>query len=344
MGLTYKNAGVDLNTADMFEEMIKERVEGAWPGTGGEIGKFAGGGPIPYGAQSIMAGTDGPGTKILVAAMIGEIGDIGQDVAAMSAVDVYVAGGEPKYLIDTLKVNRLNPKLHIRVIEGLIRGCILAGCQLIGGETAELPGMFRHPWMIDLDATVIGFPAPERAYDPVCAGQKVYGWPSYGVCSNGFSLIRRVFGLQRQKTARPKLYHHYQSLGASLAKALLRPTPIWIQQAEAQRRRGVRFAGHAHITGGGMAANIQRILPCDCKVVIHRGAWKRPPIFPLIQMTGRVSGEEMDAVFNNGIIMVSLISEAGEEVNDENAILIGEVAERKEGEYAVELVGEYCDK
>ena len=343
MVLTYKKTGVDLDAADLFEEMIKDWIRNVWPGDEEKIGKFAGTGRIPHGSHQFAAGTDGTGTKIILAAMMGELDGIGQEAVAMSATDVYGAGSTPRYLLDTLKVARLHPQLHIRVIESVIRGCVLAGCRLIGGETAELPGMFRHAWMIDLDTTVIGFPDPGRTYDAIEEGQKIYGWPSFGVASNGFSLIRRVFGLQQPKTARPKLMTYYPSLGQKLWQALLIPTPIWIREIEAQCMRGVRFAGHAHITGVGMPGNIPRILPPQYTAVIDRSAWKRPPIFPLIQKKGLIASEEMDRVFNNGIMLVSVISNSGKEIDDDNATLIGEVRERKDDEPQVELVGEYRD-
>ena len=335
---TYKDAGVDLDAADRFEEMIKERVHAVWPEMGEQIGRFAGRGRIPAGAVEIAGPTDGTGSKMLVAAMLGDFAGIGQDAVAMAAVDAYVDGSRPLYITDTLKVARLKPELHIRIIESVIRGCVLAGCKLFNGETAERPDLFRSFWMADLDATAFAFPEPALERAPVIPGQKVYGWPSYGPAANGFSLIRKLFDIERKnKDALTRLARRHRDLGESLAEALLRPTPIWIPQIEEQRKRGVVFSGHAHITGGGMPGNIPRILPFDCKVIIDRNRWDRPPIFSLIQRKGGIGTEEMLRVFNEGIIMVSIVDGGSEDINDPHAILIGQVERRRGDEPQVEF-------
>ena len=342
---TYKQAGVDIDAGEQFAAMIKERVTAAWPDAGKEIGGFAGGGPIPQGATEVKASTDGTGTKMIVAAMVGEFGGIGQDVVAMAAVDTYVAGNTPWYLLDTIAVDHLNPKLHIQIIESVIRGCRLANCRLINGETEELPGTFKHPWMVNLNATCIGFLDPRLTFVPVEPDQLVYGWPSGGVGSNGFSLVRKVFGLNKGvRKARKRLEEYTPGLIAPLESHLLEPTPIWIQQIEAQRERGVRFAGHAHITGGGMVGNIPRILPANCKVVIHRLTWLRPGIFPLIQHLGKVPEEEMERTFNQGIMVASIVSGQGEELVDPQARCIGQVEKRQGDEPQVQFVGKYIDE
>lgn len=339
--LTYKDAGVDLDAVALFQQMIKERIEAAWPCGGEEVGKFAGGGPIPFGAKRFGVSTDGTGSKILFAAMIDMLAGIGQDAVAMAAVDTYAEGYEPKYLTDTLKVARLKPTVHIRIIDSVIRACRASGCRLIAGETAQEPYMFRHPWMVCLDAACIGFPLSELAFSPIREGQKVYGWPSYGIASNGFSLASKVFDLEKIRGTWTRVSRRQPELGESLAEALLRSTPIWISQIETQRKRGVRFAGHAHITGGGMPGNIPRILPPDCKVMIDRNLWERPPIFSLIQRKGRIAQEEMERVFNNGVMMVSIVSEGGEDINDSNAVLIGGVGRRMDNGAQVEIFGQY---
>lgn len=359
---TYQMAGVDIDVADCFTQMIRERVEKAWPKGGKEIGRFAGRGEIPLGAKRVNASCDGTGTKIILAAILEMFEGIGQDAVAMSVVDTYVSGSLPLYLLDVLNVGKLNPDVHIKIIESVIQGCLKAGCRLIGGETAELPGMFKYPWMINLDTFVVGFPNPDMAFIPLESGQRVYGWPSYGPASNGFSLLREIFGLTLKegllqpireslgmegslKKERQSLGRHWSELGSTLAQALLEPTPIWIQQIEEARRNGAKFAGHAHITGGGMPGNIPRILTSNTKVkvVIERSEWPRPRIFRLVQEVGKVSPEEMDRTFNQGVMLISITAKDGKELN-RPAMLIGEVQRRKRDEPQLVLTGQYRDE
>jgi len=181
-GLTYKLAGVDRDAAALFKEMIRERVAKTWPDMAKEIGGFAGGGKIPAGSIRVVGSTDGTGTKSILSALVGDY-RIGQDVVAMAAVDTYVSGNTPTYLLDTLEVAHLIPEVHIQVIDSIIDACVLSGCSVIGGETAELPDMFRHPWMMNLNASVIGFRSLDPAHSnvPIVAGQPVYGWLSEGL-------------------------------------------------------------------------------------------------------------------------------------------------------------------
>jgi len=343
---TYKAAGVDIDAADFFVRMIKERVAEAWPEAAREIGGFAGGGSIPVGAKAVRGSTDGTGTKAILAALAEDFSGIGQDAVAMSAVDMYVSGYNPTYLLDSLDVASLKPELHIKIIDSIITACRLADCRLIGGETAELPDMFKHPWMFNLNTMAIGFPHSDLNFVPVKPDQFVYGWFSYGPASNGFSLIRKVFGLkERPSKVRKKLERRWLELGGkTLAQALLKPTPIYIRQIEEQRERGVKFAGHAHITGGGLVENIPRILPQDCKVVIYRSSWSRPSIFPLIQKLGNVPAEDMDRTFNQGIMVVSIVDPSkGEFLTDSQVHVIGQVREREDDEPQVQFEGEYND-
>lgn len=338
--LTYKAAGVDIKAADRFVAMIKERVAKAWPEAAAEIGGFAGGGKIPFNAKRLVASTDGPGTKIILAAMIEDFSGIGQDVVAMSAVDTYVSGQRPTYLLDSLKVAKLNPELHIEIIKSIIKGCKQAGCVLVGGETAEMPDLFRYNWMVDVDTFVIGFSDPELSFIEVKPGQKVWGWPSYGPGSNGFSLLRKVFKLKEAPSkVRKRLERSWPELGGrTLAEVLLKPTPIWILAIEQKRRHGVKFAGHAHITGGGMPGNIPRILPGNCKIIIDRSSWPRPPIFRLTQELGNVPDKDMDRTFNQGIMVVSIVAEG-----DIGQPSIGQVERRQGNEPQVEFIGKYND-
>ncbi len=344
---TYEAAGVNIDEGNSFSDLIKERVKKAWPEVAGEIGGFAGGGPIPTNAKRIEGSTDGTGTVALLAALVKKYDTIGFNAVAMGAVDTYVAGFQPAYLWDTLNVGRLIKEEHIEIIDSIIAACKRAGCKLSGGETAELPDMHRYPWVFNLDVAVVGFPIPDFEYVPVRPGQKLYGWPSFGPGSNGFSLLRKVhslkivedfwfhirqaFGMRNKsidrvienmQKPRPELF------GKTLADALLVPTPIWIPEIEAQRKRGVKFAGHAHITGEGMPGNIPRILPNEYRVVIDRSFWERPAIFRYTQEVGKISQAEMDRTFNQGIMVVSIVDSDGPEPDDPNIYEIGQVEKR----------------
>lgn len=341
----YRDAGVDIEAGENFAGMIRERVRRAWPGGEDVIGGFAGEVPVPVGVKRMAGSVDGTGTKAILAALSDIYYGIGIDAVAMAAQDMYIAGCQPMYALDVLNVSNLSPGTQIQIIESVIKGCQQAGCSLIGGETAELPDMFPVPWMFNLDVTVVGF-SIERgsAVFDVRAGQKVIGWPSNGPASNGFSLIRKVFGLKGPdwEQAQENLMREYGALDNNpLAVHLLRPTPIWINQIEAQRLRGVIFSAHAHITGGGMPGNIPRVLPPGLKVVIERGSWKRPPIFRLIAEKGDIDQADMDVTFNQGIQVVSIADGCWAEVNDPEARVIGEVKEREGDEPQVELVGFY---
>lgn len=347
--ITYRSSGVDISAGEKFAGMIKKRVAAAWPESGKEIGGFAGGGPIPAGASKVKGSTDGTGTVALLTALSGKYENIGHNLVAMCAVDSYVSGARPRYFLDTLNVARLIPDEHIKIIESIIAACQRAGCILIGGETAELPDMFKYDWVFNLDGAVIGFSDPELSYVPVRPGQKVYGWLSYGPGSNGFSLLREVhelriredfcFHIRRAFCAKNgnknvakvinKLMKCQSELyGRTLADDLLIPTPIWISEIETQRMRGVKFAGHAHITGGGMPGNISRILPSDCRVVIDRSAWTRPAIFRYTEKLGRINQFEMDRTFNQGIMVASIVNPDGPLPNDPNVFEIGTVEKR----------------
>lgn len=263
----------------------------------------------------------------------------------MSAVDTYVSGRRPRYLWDSLKVAKLIPDLHIQIIDSIIEGCRQAGCILVGGETAEMPDLYKYDWMADVDTFVIGFPDPELEFVPVRPGQEVWGWPSFGVCANGFSLVRKVFKLKEAPSmARRRLERKWSEFdGLTLAEELMRPTPIWIKTIEEERERGVKFARHAHITGGGMPGNIPRILPANCKVIIHRTNWIRPTVFPLIQLLGSVPDQEMDRTFNQGVIVVSIVEPDGETIRNGHAFFMGEIEERQGDEPQVILSDTYSD-
>ncbi len=340
----YQRAGVNIDAGEHFVRLIRDRIQVAWPGAEREIGGFAG--QFRLGSKyNGMACTDGSGTVAILCALTERWETLGQNAAAMTLVDLFVAGARPNVLLDVLDVATLNPEKHIGIIDGMIAGCKMAGstCMLIGGETAELPDMFAQPWMVNVNTTAIGSPRyANHSPDPVRAGQGVFGWPSNGFGSNGFSLVRKVFGLRGEPAETlDKLNAIVPELGISLADAILQPTPIWISEIEKEIQNGVAYSGHAHITGGGLVDNIPRILPPDLKVVLDRSQWKRPPIFALTQKAGDISEAEMNRVFNQGLMMVSIASRGFSSSRSEFCQDIGTVVQRNGEEPQVQFCGEF---
>lgn len=344
--ITYAAAGVDILKGEKFTDTIKRKVEKAWPGGGKEIGGFAGGGVIPRGAKKFGTSTDGPGTKVKLAAMMGNVDGIGQDIVAMTAVDTYVGGYRPEAFLDYFVVDHLDPELHIRVIDSIIRGCKMAGCRLVGGETAEHSDFFKYKWMFDVNGFVIGFYDENIISSEVKIGQKLYGWLSGGVCANGTSMLRKVFNLNGStRDAKRNMNKTYREfVDATLAEIILKPTPIWINDIEEQRIwSGVSFSGHAHITGGGFPGNVHRMLPDGFGAIIYRDRWQRPPIFRVTQDKGNISQAEMDKTFNNGIIMVSACDYGVNQPDHPSVVEIGEIVEWDGVSQRTKLIGEYCD-
>ncbi len=345
MSSAYGSAGVDIDAGERFVQMIRALIAEAWPRAEQEIGGFAGRFTFDKPRKMGSAGVDGSGTVAILCALAKKFKVLGRNGAAMSLVDVYTAGDLPVAFLDILDVGKLDPDLHIGVIEGLIEGCKLAGpqCRLIGGETAELPDMFAHEWIVNVNTAAIGQPTKGLITDKVRAGQAVMGWPSYGFGSNGFSLLRKTYGLKGDvDETRRRLDEYWSELQGPLVDSLLVPAPIWITEIENERARGIKFAAHAHITGGGLVDNIPRVLPPNLKVVIDRSTIERPPIFELTQRTGSIDSKEMDRVFNQGIMMVSIIDGSGKEPTYESAGIIGEVQKREEGESQVQFTGEFA--
>ncbi|MBI1961267.1 MAG: phosphoribosylformylglycinamidine cyclo-ligase [Parcubacteria group bacterium] len=346
-GLTYAQAGVSISAGDEFADMIAHSAETF--GLPDTIGGFAGLFLIPPGTDEAGGSTDGVGTKMMLLLAMDKPLTAGRDAVAMAGVDLYVAGMRPVAVLDYLVVEHLDPKVHIKILDGVMAGCQLLGnIPLVGGETAEHPNVGLPKGYADIGVFVVGVPDPGLPVNPmerIQPGMKVWGWLSYGLGSNGYSLARRVFGLYEGWAARVlramfggeygefsrirrRLDRYEPSLRESLGGALLKCTRIYIRDIEELRTHGVEFAGHAHITGGGMPGNIPRVLPKHCTVEIDENAWKIPPIFDLIQHTGGISTEEMRRVFNRGIQMVSF-TPASTTIEHPDCVLIGEVRERK---------------
>jgi phosphoribosylformylglycinamidine cyclo-ligase len=310
MGITYKDAGVDIDAGADLVDQIKPLARSATrPEVLGGLGGFAGLCRLPEGYRDpvLVAGTDGVGTKLKTAFATGRHETIGIDLVAMAVNDVAVTGAEPLFFLDYFATGRLEVAVAREVVAGIAAGCREAGCALLGGETAELPGMYQAS-EYDLAGFCVGVVERDAIRDgrDITEGDVVIGLPSAGLHANGHSLARHVI-LERlglALDARPDALG-----GASVADELLRPTRIYVRQLAALSGAGVRFKGAAHITGGGLLENPPRVLPGDeLAFELESARWEEPPIFGLIASSG-VDADEMRRTFNLGIGMVVVVSE-----------------------------------
>jgi phosphoribosylformylglycinamidine cyclo-ligase len=296
-GLSYRDAGVDIDAGNAVVDRIKPLVARTFrpevmAGLGGFGALFALG--QKFRDPVLVSGTDGVGTKLKLAQQLGRHDRIGIDLVAMCVNDVLVQGAEPLFFLDYFATGKLEVDTAVAVIGGIARGCEIAGCALIGGETAEMPDMYP-PGEYDLAGFCVG--AVERAAlieeSRVAAGDVVIGIASSGPHSNGYSLIRRILALDPSALA--------QSLGqGTLADALLEPTTIYVKPV-LELIRAVRVSGMAHITGGGLTENVIRVVPEGLGLEFDPKSWPLPPVFDWLQRTGKVAGAEMRRTFNCGI-------------------------------------------
>jgi phosphoribosylformylglycinamidine cyclo-ligase len=290
-------------------ELIKPLVQATRrAGSDAELGGF--GGLFDLKAAGfrdpvLVAGTDGVGTKLLVAQAVGRHDTIGVDLVAMSVNDVVVQGAAPLFFLDYFATGRLETKVAAEVIGGIAAGCREAECALIGGETAEMPGMYG-PGHYDLAGFCVG--AVERdeilPRADIAAGDVVLGLASSGLHSNGFSLVRRVVERQGLRYDAPALF----APGKTLGEALLVPTRIYVRSCLSARRAGTGLKALAHITGGGLLENIPRVLPDGLGVHLDASAWQLPPVFLWLAETGPVARAELARTFNCGIGMIAVIA------------------------------------
>ena len=315
-GLSYRDAGVDIDEGDALVEAIKPFARRTLrPEVLAGIGGFGGLCEIPrkYREPVLVSGTDGVGTKLKLAFALGRHDTVGIDLVAMSVNDVLVQGAEPLFFLDYFACGKLDTRVAAEVIKGVARGCELAGCALLGGETAEMPGMYPEG-EYDLAGFCVGVVEKARILDgrSIAPGDAVLGLASSGPHSNGYSLIRRI--LERAQPERDL--------------DLLEPTRIYVKPV-LKLLESVAVKGLAHITGGGITGNIPRILPAGTKAVVNKASWPRPPVFQWLQRTGNVAEDEMFRVFNCGIGM-ALIVAAGDARRAAEAL-------RAEGETVYEI-------
>ncbi len=305
--LTYRDAGVDIEAGDALVEAIKPiaystRRAGVLAGLGG-FGALFQIPPGQYREPVLVSGTDGVGTKLRLAIESGRHDTIGIDLVAMCANDIVVQGAEPLFFLDYFATGKLDLEVARSVITGIGEGCRQAGAALVGGETAEMPGMYAGD-DYDLAGFCVGVVEKSRIIDgtAVKPGDTLIGIASSGPHSNGYSLIRRVIQERNAHLADP-------FAGGSLADALLAPTRIYVKPL-------LRLIGElpvhalAHVTGGGLPGNVPRVLPAGTRAVIDSRAWSRPAIFDWLQEGGNITSDEMYRAFNCGVGMVAVLSAA----------------------------------
>ncbi len=339
--LTYRDAGVDIDAGDALVDRIKPIAQSTRrPGVLAGIGGFGALFEIPpgkYREPVLVSSTDGVGTKLKLAIELGRHDTIGIDLVAMCVNDIVVQGAEPLFFLDYFATGRLDNDTAERIIAGIGEGCRRAGCALVGGETAEMPGMYAAG-DYDLAGFSVGAVEKSRILDgsAVRANDTLIGIASSGVHSNGYSLVRKVLEIRRAKLDSP---FGTTTLGA----ALMEPTRIYVKPLLALLERGLIHAA-AHITGGGLPGNVPRVLPHGTRAAIDARTWKRPAVFDWLQEGGNIEDSEMYRTFNCGIGMVLAVApDAAEKAlsllaaQGETAFLIGHI-ERHEGEPEVVIL------
>ncbi len=342
---TYKEAGVDIEAGNSFVQKIKPLVKATFrPEVMTEIGGFGGLFSLnaaKYKNPVLVSGTDGVGTKLKLAFLADRHDTVGIDLVAMCVNDIIVQGAEPLFFLDYLATGHLDPDKAAQIVAGIAEGCKQAGCALIGGETAEMPG-FYSDGEYDMAGFTVGVVEKDQMIDgsSITVGNKLIGIASSGLHSNGYSLARRIIFDRMGLGINDQL----PGLNATVAETLLTPTRIYVR-AVMNLLKDFRINGIAHITGGGLIDNVPRILPKLCKACFKLENWQRPPVFSLLEEAGKVDQFEMYRTFNMGIGMVLAVAEA--DVEDilarlqglgETAWLIGEVLARSEEQEQVELL------
>jgi phosphoribosylformylglycinamidine cyclo-ligase len=343
--LTYTDAGVDIDKANRFIDTIKGIVkQTSRPGVMGEIGGFGGLFSLNTAQMEspvLVSSTDGVGTKLKIAFMMDKHDTVGIDLVAMCVNDVAVLGAKPLFFLDYISMGRLNSEIAVDIVKGISEGCKEAGCALIGGETAEMPGFYQEN-EYDLAGFSVGLVDNSKIIDgsEIRVGHKLISIPSSGLHSNGYSLVRKIcFDVLKLK-----IDTYIPELKQTIGQELLTPTRIYSEIIQ-MLIRDLPIHGLAHITGGGLSENIIRVIPATSNLRMYMGSWEIPPVFKFLQQAGNISDMEMMRTFNNGVGMVAIVPENA--VSDviarlsgmnETAFIIGEVVERKSSTTRVEWV------
>ena len=324
--LSYRDAGVDIDAGDALVERIKPFAKKTLrDGVLGGIGGFGALFEVPkkYKEPVLVSGTDGVGTKLKLAFELKRHDTVGIDLVAMSVNDILVQGAEPLFFLDYFACGKLDVETAASVVKGIAQGCEYSGCALIGGETAEMPGMYPDG-EYDLAGFAVGVVEKSTIINgsTIAPGDVVLGLPSSGAHSNGYSRVRKIIA-----RSNPDLDAPFDG-GKTLADAIMAPTRIYVKPLLALMA-ALPVKGMAHITGGGLTENVPRVLPDAVKAVIEQGKWQRPKLFDWLQQEGKVAESEMHRVFNCGIGMVVIVARE----NVEQALQLLNAA----GEKAVEI-------
>jgi len=346
-GISYASAGVDIEAGDRAVELFKPLASKATrPEVRGGLGGFAGlfalrGG---YREPVLASSTDGVGTKLAVAQAMDKHDTVGLDLVAMVVDDLVVCGAEPLFLQDYIAVGRTVPERVSQLVSGIANGCVIAGCALLGGETAEHPGLMA-PDHYDISATGVGVVEADDVLGPdrVKPGDVIIGMGSTGLHSNGYSLARKVL----LEIDRMNLAGHVEEFGRTLGEELLEPTRIYAKDCLALAAE-TQVRTFCHVTGGGLAGNLERVVPPGLMAELDRGTWTPAPVFGMIAQRGRIDRAEMEKTFNMGVGMVAVV--APEDTDRALAILtarhlncwiVGTVKKGSKDGPRAELVGQH---
>ena len=337
--MDYKKAGVDIEAGYKSVELMKKHVKETlrpevMGGLGGFSGAFSMAGFKGMENPVLLSGTDGVGTKIKLAFLLDKHDTVGIDCVAMCVNDVACAGGEPLFFLDYIACGKNYPEKIAEIVKGVAEGCKQAGCALIGGETAEHPGLMPED-EYDLAGFTVGVADAKDIIDgsKIKAGDTLIGIASSGVHSNGFSLVRKVFEMTKES-----LNTYYDELGKTLGEALIVPTRIYVKALKAVKDAGVVIKGCSHITGGGFYENIPRMLPDGIRAEVKKDSYEVPAIFKLLAKTGDIAEEMMYNTYNMGLGMVLAVDPADAEKTvealkaaGENAYIVGNCVNGEKG-------------
>ncbi len=342
----YSEAGVSIDSANRLVDLIKPYINKTFkPGVISDIGGYSGLFSLrnldDIEEPVLVASSDGVGTKLKIAFMMDKHDTVGIDLVAMCVNDIIVQGAIPLFMLDYLAMGRLDVDKAAQIIKGICKGCEEANCSLIGGETAEMPSMYKDG-EYDLAGFVVGIVDNKKIIDgsDISVGNQLIGIRSSGLHSNGYSLVRKIFFDELNI----RVEDYIPEFGRTLGEELLEPTKIYVKLIE-RIKRDFHIYGIVHITGGGFLENIPRILPKRCKAVIKKSAWEPHPIFRFVQEMGKISEIEMMRVFNNGIGMILVVNK--NEVEEiigrvkgmgEDAYHIGWIETREEEEDPVQFI------
>lgn len=307
--MDYKKAGVDIEAGYKSVELMKEHIRATMrPEVLGGIGGFAGAFDLSaikdMQEPVLLSGTDGCGTKVKLAFVMDKHDTIGIDAVAMCVNDIACSGGEPLFFLDYIACGKNYPEKIAAIVSGVAQGCVQSECALVGGETAEHPGLMEED-EYDLAGFAVGVVDKKDLINgqDIKPGDVLIGMASSGVHSNGFSLVRKVFEMTKES-----LDTYYDELGGTLGETLLKPTRIYVKALKNVKEAGVRIKGCSHITGGGFYENIPRMLPEGVRAVVKKDSYEVPPIFGLLQKTGGIEEKMMYNTYNMGLGMIVAVS------------------------------------